>query len=146
MKFHYLARAVICSNEKILLVSEKGAKNTFLPGGHIEMGEAAEKALEREINEELGLKATIGDFIGACEHVWPDDTKSNHEINLVFKSFIEELDDNITPVSKENHIEFLWAFPDELDELNFLPPIFKTNLQKYLRDSNTFWGSSIVDD
>ena len=35
MKFHYLARGIILENEKVLLAHQKGAENTFLPGGHI---------------------------------------------------------------------------------------------------------------
>lgn len=35
-----------------------------LPGGHVEYGERTEKALEREMKEELGITVKIGKLIG----------------------------------------------------------------------------------
>ena len=34
-KLHYLARALIVQGGMVLLARQIGAKNTFLPGGHI---------------------------------------------------------------------------------------------------------------
>ena len=146
MEFHYLARAVIYFEEKVLLVREKGANHTFLPGGHIEIGEAAKDALRREIYEEIGMDSSIGKFIGASEHVWPDDMKDNHEINLVFTATVKGLTSAQAPKSKENHIEFLWAYPEELKTLNFIPSSFRNNIKGFLNNSKFFWGSSISEE
>jgi len=64
-KFHYLARAVIFSGERVLLAHEIGAESTFLPGGHIGYGEPAKTALIREIKEETGVEVSVGRFLGA---------------------------------------------------------------------------------
>ncbi|HOU12737.1 MAG TPA: NUDIX domain-containing protein [Anaerolineae bacterium] len=64
MTFHYLARGIVFVDDKVLLVHQKCAPHTFLPGGHIENGEKAESALMREIAEELGKAAVIPRFIG----------------------------------------------------------------------------------
>ena len=51
MRFHYLARGVLFAEGRALLAHQKGAGNTFLPGGHIDPGEPAQSALIREIEE-----------------------------------------------------------------------------------------------
>lgn len=53
-------RAIICHNNKLLLVQLKGYTTWCLPGGGIEPGEGVVEALERELMEELGVKANIG--------------------------------------------------------------------------------------
>ena len=41
------------------------------PGGKIELGESAKKALDREIMEELDTKISVGEFITTVEHDYP---------------------------------------------------------------------------
>ena len=144
MNFHYLARAVIIKENKILLARALGKSHTFLPGGHIEMGEAAEDALRREIFEETGLKSTVLGFIGAYEHIWPEDLKDNHEINLIFTVSLDDLDLAIELKSKEGHIEFLWVSFDELEKYQFMSDDFRIKIEDYLKQPKSFWGSSIV--
>ena len=56
LNFRYITRAIILSNDCLLLCKQKQGNYTFLPGGHIELGESATQALKREINEEIGVK------------------------------------------------------------------------------------------
>lgn len=79
-----------------------GKKYYFFPGGHINFGEGAKKALAREIKEELGLTIKNCFFIGASEHQFVEDSKKHHEINLVFEVKLNQLKFK----SRENHIEF----------------------------------------
>ena len=120
-KFHNLARAVIVKSDYILVAHEIGAANTFLPGGHIEIGESVEVALRREIFEELGREAIIGKYLGAVECVWNDSNGSNFEINHLFTLDVPGISPQENPRSREKHLEFYWVKLQELRHHNLLP-------------------------
>lgn len=143
MTFHYLTRGIIQSQDKFLLVREIGSLNTFLPGGHIEVGEKAEFALVRELKEELGLTCNVSGFVGAIEHSWPEHSHSNFEINLLFRLTAPYLSSNIPPVSKEGHLEFVWASVDELENLNLQPFPLRNCLSSLTTNSTAFWASTL---
>jgi mutator protein MutT len=48
------------------------------PGGKLEPGEPHEAGLARELQEELGVDATIGDELLVTEHVYPERTVRLH--------------------------------------------------------------------
>jgi 8-oxo-dGTP pyrophosphatase MutT (NUDIX family) len=143
MEFHYLARAIIYANDQVLLAHQLGAENTFLPGGHIGMGEKADVALIREIAEEIGKEAIIERFIGAVEATWKEDDHDNYEINLVFQVHISDIDPNSPPQSKESHLEFLWAKPEQLVAYNLLPQPMRDCLTNLKSGYHGFWGSDL---
>ena len=143
MPFHYLARGVIFVNGKVLLVRQKGAGHTFLPGGHIEFGEKAEVALTREILEETGMQALVKRFIGAVECAWVENDQPNHEIDLVFEVEASGLDPDEPQQFHESHLEFIWLRPDELKAHNLLPEPLIECLVNWERGYRGYWGSSI---
>jgi 8-oxo-dGTP diphosphatase len=143
-KFHLIARAVILNGRSVLLVRQKGGANTFLPGGHIEIGESAGAALQREIREELGLRLEIEKFLGCVEAGWEDEKRHNFEVNLIFKAALQNQNPEISPVSHEDHLEFLWSSVDDLDKNNLLPlPIRKLIFQYLAGDNSAWWGSTL---
>jgi ADP-ribose pyrophosphatase YjhB (NUDIX family) len=87
----------------------KGSSNTYLPGGHVEFKEGAEDALVREIDEELGVTARVGRFLGAVEHTFKQKGKRHCEINLVFLMTLRGVSVRTDPPSKEGYIEFWWV-------------------------------------
>ena len=86
-----------------MLARAKGAKNTFLPGGHVEIGESVTVAIARELHEELGLEVTVGRYFGALEAYWGSFEVTNFEINHIFEVI---LPDNQDIISREAHLEF----------------------------------------
>src|SRR5713226_9474635 len=67
--------AVIEKNGK-LLVCQRTRHQTMplkweFPGGKIEEGEQPRDALRRELEEELGIEATIGDEVARIQHEYP---------------------------------------------------------------------------
>jgi len=142
VKFHYLARAIIFCDGKVLLAHMKGAENTFLPGGHIEFGEKAEAGLRREIKEEIGKDAQDRRFIGAVECAYTDNGQENHEIDLLFEVGVPGLDPSEIPNARESHLEFLWSAPEELRAHNLLPEALIECLLNWKQNYKGYWGSS----
>ncbi|MFC2078751.1 NUDIX domain-containing protein [Candidatus Bipolaricaulota bacterium] len=146
VQFHYLARGVVIVDGKVLLAHQIGAGNTFLPGGHIEKRESAKQALVREIEEEIGQRARIKRFLGAIEHIWSEATKDNHEINLLFEAEIDGLTSNDGPASLDPNLEFLWAKPEELVEVDLQPSALVRLVDSGSGPFDAFWGSSLHMD
>lgn len=104
-----MARGVCIVEGRLLLCHTRRANNTYLPGGHVDFGEPAARALCREIREELGLKASSGRFLGVVEHVYRQKGRRHCEVNLVFELRIPGLRPDTPPPSAEGHLDFRWA-------------------------------------
>ncbi|MBN2379216.1 NUDIX domain-containing protein [candidate division WOR-3 bacterium] len=128
----------------LMLSHQKGAANTFLPGGHIELGEAAHAALARELEEELGTEVEVKEFLGAVEHSWQGENGSNHEINLIFRMECGQLETDELPLSQESHLEFFWQPVEDLASVRLEPSALIELLPGWLFEkSNSGWGSTI---
>lgn len=117
-----IVRGVCRRGSTILLCRAKGAKTSYLPGGHIEFGEKARAALKREMVEEADINVGIGKFLGVVENLFFQGDKYHAEINLVFEMFI---DDNLEVESQEDWITFEWCDVSKLDEAGLLPEDFR---------------------
>jgi 8-oxo-dGTP diphosphatase len=133
-----IARAVILRDDQLLVCKAGGKEHYFLPGGHVEPGELAKNALEREIMEELGVAAATREFLGVVENLFEADGASRHEINLLFRVQA----DIVQPISREKNISFAYVGLDELPRVNMLPEQMKEKLLAWLADKKPFWGSS----
>jgi 8-oxo-dGTP diphosphatase len=68
--------ALIVENGK-LLICQRTRHQTMpmkweFPGGKIEEGEQPRDAMRRELEEELGIQATVGDQVACFEHMYPN--------------------------------------------------------------------------
>lgn len=139
-----IARAVIILDRRVVLARRRGSAYAFLPGGHIEFGEPAERALARELEEELGVSVVIGRFLGAVENGWTDATGAFHELNLVFAANILDLTPDGAIPSKEPHLEFFWAWMHQLDRQILMPPIFSALIPEWIEFGSTpCWASTL---
>ncbi|MEA2065519.1 MAG: NUDIX domain-containing protein [Thermotogota bacterium] len=127
----------VCSSREI------GADNTFLPGGYVEQGESAEKALIREIEEEIGYDARIISFLGAVEATCKKDEVLYSELNLIFNVRLSSAKYDKPVSSKESHLEFVWVKRSEIKHYNLLPEPMVNLVNTYLNKINAFWGTRI---
>lgn len=147
MQFHHLARGVFIQNGNMLVAHAIGHRNTFLPSGHVEFGESAKDALVREIDEELGITCTVGNFLGLVEHKWMNKGVLHCEVNQLFEVHSEKLHNDINPESREPHIEFFWLHETELEESNLQPYPLQKAIQRYLKgNKETWWESSLNEE
>jgi len=82
------------------------------PGGKIEVGESAEQALKRELNEELGIDAEIGRPLVRLRHTYRNGGAVDLQFFLV-RSFTGDLQNRIFN-------EMRWLGFDKLPDLDFL--------------------------
>lgn len=116
--------AIIEQNHKILIARRKSGKKFGelweFPGGKLEQNESPEIALQRELQEELGITAKIGKFIGRVTLPENKIAMSAYEVKY-FSGEITLLD----------HSEFKWVKPSELNNYEYAPADIPL-IEKYL--------------
>ena len=82
------------------------------PGGKIEIGERPREALRRELDEELGISATIGDEVAGLKHHYQDGGAVELRF-FVVREWVGEIQNRIFR-------EVRWAALRELPSYDFL--------------------------
>ena len=97
-----LVTAAIIIHGREILICQRHRSDPYglqweFPGGKVKDGEELEAALQRELHEELGIEATIGQEVYRLRHRYPDryveviffrvDSYQGSVINRVFESF-----------------------------------------------------------
>jgi 8-oxo-dGTP diphosphatase len=109
--------AALITRDGKLLVCQRTRHQTMplkweFPGGKIEEGEQPRDALRRELDEELGIHATIGDELARIQHEYPNGGMVELRFYIVreYKGVLE------------NRIfkDIQWAAPKDLPRFDFL--------------------------
>jgi len=111
--------AALIQSQGRILVCQRRRGDTFeffweFPGGKVQRGESLEKALERELHEELGIAARIGAEIYRRQHTYPE---LKTPIELIFFAAA-------APEGEVRNLVFEsieWRQIETLPKLNFLP-------------------------
>lgn len=108
--------AVIEQNGK-LLVCQRTRHQTMplkweFPGGKIEEGEQPRDALRRELDEELGIQAIVGDEIARIQHTYPTGAAVELRFYIV-REYSGELENRIFR-------DLQWSAPKDLPTYDFL--------------------------
>jgi 8-oxo-dGTP diphosphatase len=108
--------AVIVSDGK-LLVCQRTRHQTMplkweFPGGKIEEGEQPRDALRRELEEELGIQAKVGDEIARVQHTYPNGATVELRFYIV-REYKGEMENRIFR-------DLQWSTPKNLASYDFL--------------------------
>jgi 8-oxo-dGTP diphosphatase len=109
--------AALITRDDKLLVCQRTRHQTMplkweFPGGKIEEGEQPRDALRRELDEELGIQATIGDELARIQHEYPNGGMVELRFYIV-REYKGELENRIFK-------DIRWAAPKDLPTFDFL--------------------------
>jgi len=109
--------AALIVKDGTLLVCQRTRHQTMplkweFPGGKIEEGEQPRDALRRELDEELGITATIGDELARIQHEYPNGAMVELRF-FVVREYQGELENRIFK-------DIQWARPKDLRKYDFL--------------------------
>ena len=132
-KFNYRVCAVILSGGRILAMHDERSPYYYLPGGRVRMGETAEHAVLREVEEELNIQAKIVRPLWLNQGFFTEDVDHlhYHEICLYFLMDISDTglpqDTPRFTLTEGRHIhDFEWLEFDRLKDEYFYPVFLKT--------------------
>ena len=134
-KFNYRVCAIIINDGKILALKDEVSPYYYLPGGRVQIGETAEKALLREIKEELEIDADVVRPLWLNQAFFNEDvTKINyHEICVYFLVDVKQTklltfgDKFILQENEHTHV-FEWLDFTRLKNEYFYPLFLKEEI------------------
>ena len=123
--FGVRATALILQNRKLLVTQDKDQYYTI--GGAIQVNERTEDAVVREVKEELGVKAQVGQLAFVVENHFEQDGASYH--NIEFHYLVDLLEDApLTMQEDEKTQPCEWIDLDKLEDFQLVPAFLKTVL------------------
>ena len=105
--------AIAIIDGKILLVKRKTEPEIgkwSIPGGHVDIGESLESAVERELYEETGLRGKCKIFVGSGEVI----SGNSHKVILDFEVVIEG---NSEPIPATDAVASKWIPLEDINSL-----------------------------
>lgn len=138
----------------VLVVRDRKHGYFSLPGGHIEFGETARDAMEREFLEEAGVRTRCGACALVMEQRFEQRGKSRQEYTVVFhvehlegedEAIVAESRPPIAIESREPHIAFEWTPIDTLADADLRPRALRDWIVAGARDHVTWLGAESVE-
>lgn len=133
--FNYRVCAVILNDNRILAMQDDRSPYYYLPGGRVSLGETAEDAVLREVQEELGIAAKIQRPLWLNQGFFTEDVSGQrfHELCIYYLidiSGTDLLSRGSTFVCREGtrtH-RYEWLSFDQLEQEYFYPIFLKKEI------------------
>lgn len=134
-KYNYRACAIILNNDTILVMHDERSPYAYLPGGRVKMGETAEHAVVREVQEELGVASKIIRPLWLNQAFFKEDVDRlhYHELCIYFLMDISESElsaqGNRFTLTEGKHVHtFEWLPFEKLKDAYFYPLFLKEDI------------------
>ena len=134
-KFNYRVCAMMIDNGKILAMHDERSPYYYLPGGRVAMGETAETAVIREVQEELGITLGIARPLWLIQSFFTEDVDglNYHEICIYYLMDITSTDllsrgEVFTSKEGNRTHTFEWLAFERLKDEYFYPLFLKKDI------------------
>ena len=134
-KFNYRVCAIMIDNDKILAMHDERSPYYYLPGGRVMIGETAEQAVIREIEEELGITPKISRPLWLNQAFFKEDVDglNYHELCIYFLMNITDTDllskgNKFTLQERDHTHNFEWIEFSQLENEYFYPLFLKKEI------------------
>lgn len=134
-KFNYRVCAMIISGNKILAMHDERSPYYFLPGGRVKIGETAEDAVIREVQEELGIVPKITRALWLNQAFFKEDVDNlnYHELCIYFLMDISDTalllrGEKFTTNEGDRTHTFEWLEFNRLKNEYFYPSFLKNDI------------------
>ena len=131
-KFNVRVCAVMLSEGRILAMRDERSPYYYLPGGRVRLGETAERALIRELREELGAAPEIVRPLWLVQSFFTEDVDGldYHELCFYYLTDVSQTDltergERFTRLEGAHTHTFAWLALDRLEEEYFYPLFLK---------------------
>lgn len=141
LKFKMRVSGIIIKNNKLL--TEKYSDDKYcLPGGYVNLGETTDKAILREIKEEMNVDVKIDEYLGVVENFFNSiRIGKTHGIDFYYKlKTLESLpNEDFEKFEVDDGIEithkYKWINIEDLNNYNLVPNIIK---EKIINNNKNF--------
>ena len=134
-KFNYRVCAMMISDGKILAMHDERSPYYYLPGGRVEVGETAEHAVIREVQEELGITPKVTRPLWLNQAFFTEDVDHlhYHELCIYFLMDITDTDllargEKFTVNEGPRTHAFEWLAFERLKDEYFYPLFLKKDI------------------
>lgn len=135
--FKFRVAGLLENNGKYLATKMDSNMFYCLPGGHVEIGETTDEAIEREMQEELGFPVKIKKLLAVAQNFYEKNGKKFHEFSYYYMVAPVSASD-VNPEDYERiendkgvmrHLEFKWLTKEDFSLQSFNPIFVKDILQ-----------------